>query len=97
MTAQIDQDTFDSLVPGASKVVEVDATLSFLGTDTDFYLDMFVMRLSDNRVLASSNTPVYLSTEDLGITAGVDALQGLASLDSITRVTPLTARFVFSN
>ena len=36
-----------------------------------------------------------LTTEDLGIDAGIDTLQELASLESITRVTPVTLRFVF--
>lgn len=96
VTAQMDLASFEDLEPGASRVMEVDATLDLLGRQTDFYLDMFVLRLDENRVLASSNAPAYIATEDLGIDAGIDALQEIASLDSITRVTPLTARLIFT-
>lgn len=96
LSAKVDMDALTALKPGDSTVMEVEATLDFLGVETPFYLNMFMMRLSENRVLASSDAPVYLSTEDLEIDAGIDALQALAGLDSITRVTPLSARLIFT-
>ena len=36
-----------------------------------------------------------LSTEDAGIDQGIDKLQELASLDSITRVSPVSLRLIF--
>ncbi len=86
----------EGLATGESATMELEGTLTFLGQDTTVFLDMFVLRVSDSQVMASTNTATYISTEDLGIDAGVDVLQGLASLDSITRVTPVTFRFMFN-
>ncbi|MCV6586539.1 MAG: YceI family protein [Marinibacterium sp.] len=96
LTADIDMAALEALAPGESAIIETEAVLSLLGSETPFDVQMFVMRLGEDRVLASTNAPVYLSTEDLGVDGGVDKLQELAGLDSITRVTPLTARLIFS-
>lgn len=96
ITAIVDLAAMEEMAVGDSAVMEMDATLSFLGAETPFYLNMFVMRLDENRVMASSNAPTYLPTYDLGIDGGIDSLQEIAGLDSITRVTPLTARLIFS-
>lgn len=95
LMAQVDMSALDAMSPGDSQIMDVEATLELLGVETPFDFQMFVMRLSDDRVLASTNTPVFLATEDLEIDKGVDVLQELAGLDSITRVTPITARLVF--
>ena len=96
ISANVDIAALEALPVGDSTVFELDATLSLLGVETPFFLNMFVLRLSENRVLASSDAPVYLSTEDLEINDGITVLQELAGLDSITRVTPLSARFIFA-
>ena len=96
LNATVDPSALDDLAPGESMVIDVEATLDLLGVETPFDLSLFVLRLSSDRVLASTNAPVFLSTEDLKIDAGIDVLQELASLDSITRVTPLTARLIFT-
>lgn len=96
ITASVDIAAMEAMAVGDSTVMEMDATLNFLGMETPFYLDMFVMRLDENRVLASSNAPAFLPTSDIGVDGGIDSLQEIAGLDGITRVTPLTARLIFS-
>lgn len=96
LSSEVDMSMFEGLAPGESTVAELDGTLTLMGEDVTVYLDMFILRVSDNVVLASTNSATYISTEDLGIDAGIDVLQGLASLDSITRVTPVTFRFMFN-
>lgn len=96
VTATVDMATMEAMAVGDSAVMEMDATIGLLGAETPFFLNMFVMRLDENRVMAVSNAPVYLPTSDLGVDGGVDTLQELAGLDSITRVTPITARLIFS-
>jgi polyisoprenoid-binding protein YceI len=95
LSAQIDMAEMEQLGVGEAMITEVAVTLSLLGVETPFDASMFVMRLAEDKVMVASNAPVYLATEDLEIDAGVSALQEIAGLDSITRVTPLTARFVF--
>ncbi len=96
LSAQIDMAALEGLAPGESMTMEVDGDLSLMGQDVPVFLDMFILRVSYNQVMASTNTATYLSTEELGVDAGIDVLQGLASLDSITRVTPVTLRFMFN-
>ncbi len=95
LKAQIDMDALENLESGASETLEVDGTLTFMGNDIPVYLDVFLLRLSDDQVMVSSNTATYLSTDELGIDQGIDELQKLAELGSITRVTPVTFRFMF--
>ncbi|MGZ2257913.1 YceI family protein [Roseobacter sp. A03A-229] len=95
LTGAVDMEAVNGLDVGATTLVDVEGTLAFAGLETDVETPMLVARLADNRVLVTTADFIMLSTEDLGITAGVDKLMELASLDSITRVTPVTIRMVF--
>lgn len=95
ITANVDMDKIKNLRPGQSARMEVDAVMTLLGNEVDVFLDTYVLRVGPSRVMVSTNTASYLSTEDLGVNSGVDVLQNLAKLDSITRVTPVTLRLMF--
>ena len=95
LTAQIDMEAVSDLDVGDSTTFEVDATLSLVGTDVEFYTDMFILRLSDTDVMVSTKDMVFISTEDAGVSAGVDKLMELAQLPGITRTVPVTARLMF--
>ena len=97
VTAQIDMSELDSLDPGEATSIETEGTLTLLGTETVLDATFFVMRLSETQTLVTTNGMVMLSTEDAGIDAGIDTLQKLASLDSITRVSPVTMRLIFNS
>ncbi len=95
ISANVDLAEIKKLRPGQSMQMEIDATMMLLGNEVDVFLDAYILRVSPSRVMVSTNTASYLSTEDLGVNAGIDVLQGLANLDSITRVTPVTLRLMF--
>lgn len=95
ITANVNIDDIKTLRPGQSTRMEIDAVMTLLGNEVDVFLDAYVLRVGPSRVMVSTNTASYLSTEDLGVDAGIDVLQGLANLDSITRVTPVTLRLMF--
>lgn len=95
ITGQIDMDEVNSLKPGETKVLEVEVNLKFAGVENEVEANMLVARLSENRVLVSTEDFIMLSTEDLGIDAGIDQLMKLAKLPGITRVTPIAVRMVF--
>ena len=96
ITAKIDMATLHDMPVGESTVVETSGTLNLLGTENELDATFFVMRLSDDQVMVASNGMLMLSTEDAGIDAGIDALQEIASLDSITRVSPVSLRLIFN-
>ena len=95
ITGTIDMEEVDSMKPGETKVVEIEANLEFAGSENEIEAEMLVARLSENRVLVTTADFLMLSTEDLGIDAGVDMLKKLAKLPQITRVTPVAVRMVF--
>ncbi len=95
VSAMVDMETLEGLAVGDMTSVTVDATLDLLGVETGFDAPMIAVRLSETRVMLVSDGMVFLSTYDLGIDAGIDVLQELASLPAITRTTPVTVRFVF--
>ncbi len=97
LTAEIDMAEVNGLAAGDSTVTEFEGTLAFLGAEVDVEAEMFVVRISESKVMATTNGMVFLSTEDLGIEGGIDKLMELAKLPGITRTAPVTARLVFSN
>lgn len=96
VTAQIDMSAMEALRVGESTVIEADGVVSLIGTDVDLYGDLFVMRLAEDKVMVTTDSMIFLSTADAGIDAGVDKLQELASLESITRAVPVTMRLMFN-
>ncbi len=72
----------DKMAVDATEIIDIEA-------------EMFVARLSDTKVLVNTNDIIFLSTEDAGITAGIDTLMELAKLPGITRTSPVTMRLIF--
>ena len=97
LSAELDMEEVNSLAVGDSTVTEIEGVLGFLGVEVEVEAEMFVVRIAENRVMATTNDLVYISTEDLGIDAGIDKLMELAKLPSITRTTPVSARLIFDN
>lgn len=97
ITANIDMAVLDALPVGGSANIETYGTLNLLGIENELDANFFVMRLSETQVLVDSNGMVMLSTEDAEIDRGIDTLQELASLDGITRVSPVSLRLIFNS
>ncbi len=94
-STQLDMAGLNALATGGTATQTVKGTLDFLGNAVDVEADLFVARLSETSVMVTTDSLLMLSTADLGIDGGVDKLQELADLPSITRVTPVTLRLVF--
>ena len=95
LTAEFDMAAMEAIAIGDSAMMEVDAVLSFLGAELDVFTDMYIVRITDTRVMALSNNMVFLETDTAGIDACINVLQELAGLDHISRAVPVTLRFVF--
>lgn len=95
LSTKIDLDAMDKMAVGATEIIDIEGTLSFLGAEIEIEAEMFVARLSDTKVLVNTNDIIFLSTEDAGITAGIDTLMELAKLPGITRTSPATMRLIF--
>lgn len=96
ITTQIDMAGLNALAVGQSQILEVEGTVSLRGTDVALDAEMFVMRISEDTAMVSTNGMVFLDLEDAGLSAGIDVLMDLAGLDSITRTSPVTMRLMFT-
>lgn len=95
LTGSVDMDDVNDLAVGATTVTDFEGTLSLAGVSSDIETELFVARLSEDRVLVTTSDLLMLSTADIGVNAGVDKLMELAKLPGITRVSPATVRMVF--
>ena len=95
VSGEIDLDEVKDLKPGDTSIVDFEGVLAFAGVNVDVEAEMLVARLAENRVLVSTADFIMVSTEDLGIDAGINKLMELAKLPGITRVTPVSVRVVF--
>ena len=93
-SGSVDMSEVDGLAVGDTTLAYVEGDLSFGGIEAFVDADMLVARLAENRVLVTTADFIMVSTEDLGINAGVDKLMELASLPGITRVTPISIRMI---
>lgn len=96
INASIDMASMEALAVGGATTIETTGTLNLLGEKLDLDATLFVMRLADDSVMAVTDSIIMLSTEDAGIDDSISKLQELAELDSITRVSPVTMRLMFS-
>ena len=95
LSGSVELDDFEGLAVGDTALTDFEGVLSFAGVEVDVEAEMLVARLGEDKVLVTTADFIVLSTDDLGIDAGIDTLKELASLDSITRAVPVTVRMVF--
>ncbi|MCB9988291.1 MAG: YceI family protein [Rhodospirillales bacterium] len=95
LKTQVDLEKLDALAPGETTTLDVEGALDLSGISVPVETSMFVARLSADKILAVTDEMIMVTTEDLGIDAGIDKLRELAGLPGITRVVPVTLRFVF--
>ena len=96
LTAQIDMAEMKALAVGGMSTIDVEGALGFLGQSLDIETEMFAIRVSETQVVVTTNDMLFVSAEDLGISAGIDKLMALAKLPGITRTSPVTVRMVFN-
>ncbi len=96
-TAQIDPTTYSDLMPGQSLTENLDMTITLHGYafETSFYV--LVTRLSDNQIMVQNKAPLILDAKDFGFGEGLETLRGLAGLDMISPVVPVTMTLVFES
>jgi len=96
LEAQIDPCDVTGLDPGDTATVTIDGTLTLNGKALPVEADMFVTRLSENKVMITTDEMIMLSMADAGTDSGISKLMALANLPGITRVSPVSLRFVFT-
>lgn len=95
VSSEVDMGALESLDVGETSVIDAETVLSFVGTEVSLEAELLVARLSETRVMVTTNDMIFVSTEELGIDPGIDKLMELAGLPGITRTAPVTFRLVF--
>ncbi len=97
ISAEIDAEKLNAMKAGDTTTVDVEGTLTINGNDIPIETSLFVARLSDKKMMATTDEMIMLSTKEAGIDEGVSKLMEVAKLPSITRVSPVTLRLVFEH
>jgi len=93
----IDPAVISSLAPGETATLAADATLELHGTSNIFTVAMNVAKLTASRLLVTSEKPIIVNASQVGLLEGVDKLQELAGLASISPAVPVTFLLTFEN
>lgn len=93
-TANIDKDLL-MLSAGESMAAAVAGTLSLHGIDAPVTFNVMVSKVADDKLVASTVSPTLIGAETFGLTAGLDMLQNIAGLKSITQTSPVTFSVTF--
>ncbi|MFW5451432.1 MAG: YceI family protein [Methylophagaceae bacterium] len=93
--ATIDTETIDAIAEGASFRLTVDATLELHGDKKPLTMDIIITRLVGAKLSVVSATPTIINVADFSLVAGIEKLQELAKLPSISHNVPVSFYLVF--
>lgn len=95
LTAQIDMSAMEALPVGGMTKMFVEGDLKLLGEPVPLDVNMFAVRLADDKVMVMSDDLIFVAADEAGLDTGLDVLKELAGLDDITRTVPASLRLVF--
>ena len=96
VTAKIDNTAISAIPVGGSIALDVDAKLELHGESKPFKIALLVVRLADEEILVINTKPIILNVGDFALVAGVDKLQQLAKLPSISQAVPVSFVLTFT-
>jgi len=92
---QIDMSRLQRLQTGDQMAYETELSVSLKNIETQYDAYLNVTRLGPNKVMVTSTAPIYVHADDFELQSGVDKLQALANLSSITPIVPVTFSLIF--
>ncbi|WP_350333239.1 YceI family protein [Coralliovum pocilloporae] len=95
-SGKLDLDELKDLKTGGIMTYDLEGTLTIAGNAVEVEAPVVVTRLADDKVMVVSDGFVVLDADEFGLTAGIEKLRELASLDSIDLAVPLSFRLVYN-
>lgn len=95
ITTSLSLAELDILETGARTTIENEISVSLAGQSASYDAAFTITRLGANKALVESAAPIIVSAADFNVMDGIETLRGLAKLDSITPVVPVTFSLVF--
>ena len=80
---------------GERTIMDVVLEVKMHGVKSSIEGDLMVTRVSDNKVLVETRTPILVHADEFDLSEGLDMLQELAKLPSITPIVPVSFSLVF--
>lgn len=85
----------DALKIGQLTHLDAQAELSLHGQKQTLRTRLNVVKLQNDSLLVTSTTPIVLNATDFGLSQGIQTLQSLAKLTSISTAIPVTFNLLF--
>lgn len=89
-TTQLNLSIFEKLTVGSSQQMKLTGTIALHGQRQDVVVNILVVRLNINTVIASTQSPFIIKAEAFKLVAGINKLQTLAGLPSISQAVPVS-------
>lgn len=96
VSGQVDLSSLENLAIGGSKIVESDAMVNLHGKTQSVALKLLVTRAGARELLAVSLQPVVIQASAFDLVPGLNKLQEIAKLKSITTAVPVNVVLKFS-
>ena len=94
ITGRVDPMAVKALKSGEVAILAVEAMVTLKDSQTPITTEVLVSK-HDNRVVVTSLQPIVLNTSSLGLSEGVEKLQALAGLPSISQSVPVSLVMTF--
>lgn len=95
VSANVDVKKFAALGAGEQQVASIPLSLDLHGKNVKLKAEVLVTRLKDKQLSVVSSTPILVSAAAFDLVPGIDKLQALAGLPSITKVVPVSFNLLF--
>ena len=80
---------------GSSKSASLPLMLDLHGERISVTAEVLALRIADDRFMVTSTKPIIVNASSVGLVAGIDKLQQLASLPSISKAVPVSFVLTF--
>jgi len=96
-STKIDLKRIEKMKAGDSYTEKFPLKLSLHGHDLNVKAEMRISLLNGKKLLVSTIKPVIVNAADFALVKGLEKLQELAKLPSISTAVPVSASFIFEN
>jgi polyisoprenoid-binding protein YceI len=96
-TAQLNTNQLENLMSGSSKALRINGRIELHGQSQDVLINVLVTKLSKTTLLVASQESLIIKAQDFDLVAGINKLQALANLPSITHSVPVNFILMFTH
>ncbi|GAA6205215.1 YceI family protein [Thalassotalea sp. SU-HH00458] len=96
-SAQLNTKMLTNLPSGTSENIDVTGEINLHGQKQTVTLKVLITKLTTDKLLVVNQAPLIISAEDFDLIAGINKLQSLANLPSITHRVPVNFILTFTH